>query len=283
MSEAEFDFLRAILRARSGLSLTREKRYLVRGRLAPVCARLGLASIEALLDGLRSSPDPEIERRVVEAMTTNETSFFRDRAPFNLLRDVVLPRAMAARAGSRHLRIWCAACSTGQEPYSLAILLRESAPLLSGWSVDILATDLSIEVLEKARAGLYSQFEVQRGLPVGLLLKYFAQVDERWEVAASIRSMVEFRPFNLIEPFDEIGTFDVILCRNVLIYFDAPTRGDVLGRLARALNPDGVVMLGADETVIGLSDALAPHPRHRGLYVASPAADAPVLRLVASR
>jgi chemotaxis protein methyltransferase CheR len=166
------------------------------------------------------------------------------------------------------------------------MLLQEAGAKLAGWQVEIVATDISTEVLEKAKAGLYTQFEVQRGLPIQLLMKYFTQAGERWQISAPIRAMVDFRPLNLIQSFAQLGGFDVIYCRNVLIYFDAPTKGDVLRRLAQAVNPGGAVLLGAAETVIGLSDALVPHPQHRGLYIPAAAAaviPAAPLRLVASR
>ncbi|WP_375464519.1 CheR family methyltransferase [uncultured Methylobacterium sp.] len=266
MTEQEFDYLRAYLKQRSGLALTPEKRYLVESRLNPVCRRFGLATLHDLVGTLKLARDPAIERAVVEAMTTNETFFFRDRTPFDLFRDVLLPQALVRRASQRRLRIWCAASSTGQEPYSLAILLQEAAARLAGWQVEIVATDLSTEVIEKAKLGLYSHFEVQRGLPVQWLLKYFSQVGEQWQIAASLRAMVDYRPINLLSGFESLGCFDVIYCRNVLIYFDAPTKADILGRLAERLAPDGAILLGAAETVIGLTDRLCPHPQHRGLY-----------------
>ncbi|MEA1832198.1 protein-glutamate O-methyltransferase CheR [Methylobacterium durans] len=272
MTELEFDFLRAYLKQRSGLALTAEKRYLVESRLGPVCRRFGLATLRDLVGALKISRDTAIERAVVEAMTTNETFFFRDRVPFDLFRDTLLPGALTRRAAQRRLRIWCAASSTGQEPYSLAILLQEAAPRLQGWQVEIVATDLSTEVIEKAKLGLYSHFEVQRGLPVQMLLKYFTQVGEQWHIAPTIRSMVDYRPLNLLNPFETLGQFDIIYCRNVLIYFDAPTKADVLGRLAGCLAPDGALLLGAAETVIGLTDRLAPNPEHRGLYGHPPGA-----------
>lgn len=266
MTDVEFDFLRTYLKARSGLALSGEKRYLVESRLGPVCRRFNLATLHDLVNALKGGREAAMEKAVVEAMTTNETFFFRDRAPFDLFRDVLLPEAMARRAAQRRLRIWCAAASTGQEPYSLAMMLHEAAPRLAGWTVDLVATDLSTEVLERARAGLYSHFEVQRGLPVQLLIKHFEQVGEQWRIAANLRQMVDFRPLNLLQPFDQLGTFDIVYCRNVLIYFDAATKGDVLARISASLAPDGAVLLGAAETVIGLTDRLAPNPRHRGLY-----------------
>jgi chemotaxis protein methyltransferase CheR len=285
VTDADFEFLRSFLKTRSGLALTPEKRYLVESRLGPICRRASLASLSALIAEVRLGRNTTLERDVIEAMTTNETFFFRDKTPFDLFRDVLMPRMLAARAGTKRLRIWCAAASTGQEPYSLAIILSEMAPRLAGWNVEILGTDLSVEVLEKAKAGLYSQFEVQRGLPIQLLLKYFTQVGDQWQIAPAIRSMVSYRPLNLIRDFGPLGTFDLIYCRNVLIYFDAATKADVLKRLGAALAPDGAVLLGAAETVIGLTDALSPHPDHRGLYVRAKA-DAPAmpaLRVAASR
>ena len=266
MTELDFEFLRAYLKQRSGLALTAEKRYLVESRLAPVCRRFNFATLRDLIGSLKIAHDSAIERAVVEAMTTNETFFFRDRLPFDLFRDVVLPEALARNAARRRLRIWCAAASTGQEPYSIAMLLQEAGPKLAGWQVDLVATDISSEVIEKAKLGLYSQFEVQRGLPVQWLLKYFTQIGEQWQIAASLRSMVEFRQFNLLHGYEGLGTFDVIFCRNVLIYFDAPTKSEILARFGTSLAPGGALLLGAAETVIGLTDRLAPDAKHRGRY-----------------
>jgi chemotaxis protein methyltransferase CheR len=266
MTEPEFDDLRGFLKARSGLALGPEKRYLAESRLAPLCRQHGIENLSQLVSRLGRAGDPVLESAVVEAMTTNETFFFRDRAPFELFRNVLLPRCLSRQDGSRRIRIWCAAASTGQEPYSLAMLLHEAGPILSGWTVEILATDISAEVLERARAGLYTQFEVQRGLPIRLLLKYFTQVGKEWQLSPAIRSMVRFRPLNLVRSFAELGAFDIVFCRNVLIYFDAPTKTEVLRRLALSLKPGGAVVLGAAETVIGLSDALVTDPEHRGLY-----------------
>jgi chemotaxis protein methyltransferase CheR len=283
MTQPDFEFLRLFLKARSGLALTLEKGYLVESRLQPVCRRFELDSLAELVTGLRRG-DRDLEKAVVEAMTINETYFFRDKAPFDLFRNVLLPRHLEGRCAQRRLRIWCAAASTGQEPYSLAMLLAEASVRLTGWQVEILATDLSTEVLEKARAGLYSQFEVQRGLPIGLLLKHFGQAGGQWQIAPQIRSMVNFRPLNLVADFGSIGPFDIIYCRNVLIYFDSVTKADVLRRLAEAMAPDGALLLGAAETVIGLTDALAPDAHHRGLYARAERArpETPALQLAAS-
>jgi chemotaxis protein methyltransferase CheR len=289
MTELDFDFLRGFLKARSGLALTPEKRYLVESRLGPVCRRFELDTLSELAGALKGGRDHDLEKAVIEAMTTNETFFFRDKAPFDLFRDVLLPRYLVARAATRRLRIWCAAASTGQEPYSLAMILDEATSRLAGWQVEIVATDISTEVLDRARAGLYSQFEVQRGLPIQLLLKYFTQVGDQWQVAPQIRAMVNYRPLNLIRDFSPLGTFDIVYCRNVLIYFDSPTKADVLNRLGQAMAPDGALLLGAAETVIGLTDALSPDPAHRGLYGRAHRTPVPTLvpaaplRLVASR
>jgi chemotaxis protein methyltransferase CheR len=269
MTEAEFKFLRAFLKARSGLSLALEKRYLVESRLGPVCRRYNLASLSHLIGRLTMAGAGEMERAVVEAMTTNETFFFRDRTPFEIFEKTLLPRYLPARAAARRLRIWCAAASSGQEPYSLAMILSEMAARFAGWRIEILATDISTEVLARARAGLYSQFEVQRGLPIQMLLKYFTQVGDQWQIAPAIRDMIEYKPLNLVDDFGHLGTFDIVFCRNVLIYFDPPTKTDVLERLAAALPDDGALVLGAAETVIGISDAFVPHPDNRGVYVPS--------------
>jgi chemotaxis protein methyltransferase CheR len=285
MTELDFEFLRNFLKARSGLSLTPEKRYLVESRLGPVCRRFELDDLSDLARGLKAGRDSDLEKAVIEAMTTNETFFFRDKAPFDLFRDVLLPRYLASRNSARRLRIWCAAASTGQEPYSLAMLLNEAAPRLAGWQIEIVATDISTEVLDKARAGLYSQFEVQRGLPIQLLLKYFTQVGDQWQIAPQIRAMVGYRPLNLIKDFGHLGTFDIVYCRNVLIYFDSPTKTDVLKRLANSMAPDGALLLGAAETVISLTNALSPDPQHRGLYAKTtrPVPETTPIRMAAAR
>ena len=207
---------------------------------------------------------------VVEAMMTNESFFFRDKLPFEQFRDTMVPALVAARANQRRIRIWCAAASTGQEPYSLAMCLKEIAPQIAGWRIDILATDLSNEVLEKAKAGVYSQFEVQRGLPIQMLIKYFTQIGETWQIAPEIRAMVQFQPFNLLNDFAGLGMFDVVFCRNVLIYFDQPTKVGIFERIAYTVERDGYLILGAAETVVGLTESFKPIPDRRGLYSPNP-------------
>jgi chemotaxis protein methyltransferase CheR len=260
----EYDFLRKLLKERSGLDLSSDKQYLVESRLIPLARKAGLADIAELVQKIRTGAGA-LTSDVVEAMTTNETFFFRDKIPFDHLRQTVLPALMQARANRRSLRIWCAAASTGQEPYSIAMCVKEFAGL-AGWRVEIVATDLSQEVLEKSKAGIYSQFEVQRGLPIQMLVRYFTQVGELWQLNADIRAMVQHRQLNLLEEFSHVGTFDVIFCRNVLIYFDQETKAGVFERLARSIEPDGVLTLGAAESVVGISDAFKPCPDRRGLY-----------------
>ena len=203
---------------------------------------------------------------VVEAMTTNETFFFRDKMPFEHFRATIMPALLEARRAARTIRIWCAAASTGQEPYSLAMCLKEIERDILGWRIEMLATDLSGEVLEKARAGIYSQFEVQRGLPIQLLVKHFTRSGELWQIAPELRAMVRYRQLNLLADFSSLGTFDIVFCRNVLIYFDAETKTDVLNRIARVTASDGYLVLGAAETVVGLTDRFKMVADRRGLY-----------------
>jgi chemotaxis protein methyltransferase CheR len=266
MTPDEYDYLRGFLKVRSGLVLTNEKQYLIESRLMPVARKAGLASISVLVAKLKEAPSGVLQTAVVEAMTTNESFFFRDKTPFELFVNTMLPYMLQARARDRRIRIWCAAASTGQEPYTLAMCLKDSEARLSGWRVEMLATDLSNEVLEKARAGLYSQFEVQRGLPINYLLKHFVQTGDLWQISSELRGMVQYRKLNLLENFSALGTFDIIFCRNVLIYFDHETKVDVLNRMRKQVPDDGFLVLGAAETVVGLTDAFKPVPDKRGLY-----------------
>ncbi|EAQ37407.1 MCP methyltransferase, CheR-type [Nitrobacter sp. Nb-311A] len=265
MTPVDFEYLRKLLKERSGLDLATDKQYLVESRLTPLARKAGLAGIGGLVQKMKNGA-AALTVDVVEAMTTNETFFFRDKTPFDHLRETVIPALLQARAARRSLRIWCAAGSTGQEPYSIAMCLRECGSTLTGWRTEIIATDLSNEVLEKSRAGLYSQFEVQRGLPIQLLIKYFKQVGELWQINPDIRAMIQHRQLNLLQDFSHLGTFDMIFCRNVLIYFDQETKIGVFTRLAKQMEADGFLALGAAETVVGLTDAFKPHPDKRGLY-----------------
>jgi chemotaxis protein methyltransferase CheR len=261
----DYEFLRKFLKERSGLDLSPDKQYLVESRLIPLARRAGLPGIAEIVQKMKGGSEPLISD-VVEAMTTNETFFFRDKLPFENLRETILPMMLQARASRRVLRIWCAASSSGQEPYSIAMCLKEIGSALAGWRIEILATDLSQGVLEKSKAGIFSQFEVQRGLPIQMLVKHFTQVGELWQLNADVRAMVQHRQLNLLQDFSHLGTFDVIFCRNVLIYFDQDTKAGIFDRLARAIEPDGVLTLGAAEAVVGISDAFKPFPERRGLY-----------------
>jgi len=261
----DYEYLRKLLKDHSGLDLSADKQYLIESRLLPLSRKCGVSGISDLVQKMKGGSS-SIVAQVVEAMTTNETFFFRDKVPFEHFRDTIIPQMLAARAGRKSLRIWCAAGSTGQEPYSLAMSLKEMGAALAGWRVEILATDLSTEVLEKSKSGVYSQFEVQRGLPIQLLVKYFKQNGELWQIGPELRAMVQHRQLNLLHDFSQLGTFDIIFCRNVLIYFDQETKINIFGRLAKSMEQDGFLVLGAAETVVGLTDAFKPFPDKRGLY-----------------
>jgi len=265
LNTAAFEGISARLKARSGLMLGPDKLYLLETRLAPIMKREGLRDLGALEDAMRRGV-PGLEAEVVEAMTTNETLFFRDENPFTHLRQITLPRLHEARSPGTRLRIWSAAASTGQEAYSIAITLAEMPPGLGGRPAEIIGTDISREALARARAGLYTQFEVQRGLSIQRLMKYFRKEADGWRVSEALRAMTEFRELNLLGDLRSLGTFDVVFCRNVLIYFDAPTKTRVLEAIARQMAPDGVLYLGGAETVLGLTSALMPVPGERGVY-----------------
>ncbi|NLH80424.1 MAG: protein-glutamate O-methyltransferase [Phyllobacteriaceae bacterium] len=281
MTPQEFDWLRAFLKQQSGLVLTTEKQYLIESRLLPVARKTGLGSLSNLIAKIREPGQSALAATVVEAMTTNESFFFRDKTPFEHFTGTMLPQLLEARARDRRLRIWCAAASTSQEPYSLAMCLKEAEAKLAGWRIEILGTDLSTDVLEKAKVGIYTQFEVQRGLPINQLLKYFTQTGDTWQINANLRSMVQYRKLNLLEPFSTLGQFDIVFCRNVLIYFDNPTKIDILERMSKMIPADGFLVLGAAETVVGLTDVFRPMSDRRGLYqVAGAAASRPALRAI---
>ncbi|VIO65334.1 Chemotaxis protein methyltransferase Cher2 [Bradyrhizobium ivorense] len=263
MTPPDYEYLRKLLKDHSGLDLSADKQYLIESRLLPLARKYGLSGIPDLVTKIRGGA---YIPQVVEAMTTNETFFFRDKVPFDHFRDAIMPDVLKARAARRSVRIWCAAGSTGQEPYSLAMCLKEMGATLAGWRVEIVASDLSQEVLEKSKAGIYSQFEVQRGLPIQMLVKYFKQSGELWQINPELRSMVQHHQLNLLHDFAQLGVFDVVFCRNVLIYFDQDTKINVFNRLARSMEADGFLVLGAAETVVGLTDSFKPVPERRGLY-----------------
>ncbi len=266
MTPTDFNFISSFLKATTGLTLTPDKTYLLESRLQPIARKMGILTVSELIDKLRSSRDTALGKQIAEAMTTNETFFFRDGKPFDHLRDVALPQLMARRRSEKKLRIWCAAASTGQEPYSIAMILQDRAQELAGWRVEIIGTDISEAALDRARRGVYSQFEVQRGLPIQLLVKHFRKEAEYWVINQNLRSMVDYRAFNLLGDLSALGRFDIVFCRNVLIYFDPPTKSKILDGIARALPNDGVLYLGGAETVLGISQKLELQPNARGVY-----------------
>jgi chemotaxis protein methyltransferase CheR len=266
MTGLEFAYIQRFILARTGIVLSEEKGYLVEVRLDPIVRAMPSGTFTSLVERLRAG-DQATETAVIDAMTTNETLFFRDKSPFEIFDTFILPKLLAASHLKRHINIWCAACSSGQEPYSLSMMLEERKDELRGLSFKILATDISEKVLSQAREGIYSQFEVQRGLPIRLLLKYFTQVGTRWKIDQRLAERIEFRSINLLQPFRHLGMFNIILCRNVLIYFGTDTKRDVLFRLSENLSSDGHLLLGGAETVVGLTQAIAPHIEKRGLYV----------------
>ncbi len=255
LGPAEFDFLRGLVRERSAIVLEPGKEYLVESRLVPLLRDRQLPTLAALAVALRGDPHGELARAVVEAMTTNETSFFRDHHPFEALQHRLLPELIAARGSERRLRFWSNACSSGQEAYSLAMLLAEHFPGLRGWDVSILATDLSRDMVRRTQQGSYGQLEMNRGLPAPLLVKYFDRQGTRWQVRPDLRRWVQARELNLMEPWPALPRFDVIFLRNVLIYFDLDTKRTILRRARQALRADGYLLLGSAETTVMVDDA----------------------------
>lgn len=255
MTARDFEYVCRLVRDRAAVVLEPGKEYLVEARLTPLAAEFGLGAVAELVGRLRAGANGGLATRVVEAMVTTETSFFRDVQPFESLRKAVLPDLIRRRAAEKRLDVWCAACSTGQEPYSLAILLREHFPELAGWRVNVLATDLSAEVLGRARVGRYTQLEVNRGLPAPLLVKYFRQHGREWELCEDVRRTVEFRELNLARVWPALPRKDLVFLRNVMIYFDVGTKKTILAQAARLLRPDGYLLLGAAETTHNLDDS----------------------------
>jgi chemotaxis protein methyltransferase CheR len=255
MTPDDFEFICKLLQQASAVVLERGKEYLVESRLGPVVRRLGLASITDLVARLRAPGSNGLVPQVIDALVTTETSFFRDVHPFESLRKVVVPDLIRRRAGDRALAIWCCASSTGQEPYSLAMLLHDHFPELRTWKVFLLATDVSREMLARAREGRYNQLEVNRGLPAALLVKYFEQHGTHWQLRDEVRRLVDFRELNLSQPWPPLPRMDLVINRNVMIYFDVATRKSILSRTARLLRPDGYLLLGGSETTYNLDDS----------------------------
>jgi chemotaxis protein methyltransferase CheR len=266
LAPAAFETLANLLKTKSGLIIGMDKLYLLETRLVGIVKREKLADLNALAERLRRPGCDALARDVVEAMTTNESFFFRDDKPFQHFRSQALPRIIAARPAGSSLRVWSAASSSGQEAYSLAMIVAESAAALGGRKVEIIGTDIARDQLARAREGIYSQFEVQRGLPVQLLMKYFKKDESNWRISEAIRVMAQFREFNLLSDLRPLGKFDIVFCRNVLIYFDQPTKTRVLEAIAGLMPPDGLLYLGGAETVLGITPRFAPMPQERGVY-----------------
>ncbi len=266
MRAEDFDMFATLLKQRSGLVLTKDKAYLLESRLMPVARKWNMKGLDDLASTVRTRKDEALLRDITDAMTTNESSFFRDQKPFDQFKQIVLPTLMQARAGTRAIRIWSAACSSGQEAYSLAMMLAEEGSRLAGWRIEIVGTDISTEMVERAKSGLYTQFEVQRGLPIQLLVKHFKQIGDKWQINPQLRQSVTFKEWNLLQDLGGLGKFDVVFCRNVLIYFDQPTKGKVLDGIARIMAPDGVLYLGGAETVLGITNRFKAVDGQRGLY-----------------
>lgn len=273
MNDEVFSIFSTLVRNKAGIVLTRDKAYLLESRLLPVARKHRKESLDALSRDIGRGA-VAIEKDVVEALTTNESFFFRDTLAFERFRQVVLPTVRAQRAATRKFRIWSAASSSGQELYSIAMLIKEDGSLRD-WAVDLLGTDLSTEMVERARAGSYSHFEVQRGLPIQYLAKYFTKTGDSWTISAAMRNGVKYRPYNLLDDYAQLGAFDVIFCRNVLIYFDTPTKASILERMSRLLNPGGFLFLGGAETVLGVTDRFTPFAGNPGVYVVAKPAVAP--------
>lgn len=264
----DFSYLSQLLKDRSGLALTPDKAYLITTRLKPLLERNNLRDMSFMVREMKAGRLRELVDEVVDLMTTNESLFFRDTKPFEALTQLMLPTLAAARGPGRPIRIWCAAASTGQEPYSIAMLLEENAGRYGSRDITILGTDLSQAALSRARAGEYTAFEVGRGIPPAMLEKYFTKGPNNHYVASPrLRARVTYKPRNLLDEFGTLGQFDIIFCRNVLIYFDRPTKSDVLNRMARVLAPDGYLVLGGPETTLGLCEHFERHAEWRNVYI----------------
>ena len=255
---ADFEYICQLVRDRTGLVLAKDKIYLVESRLAPLVSAASIDSLKKLVQILRQERFSSLHQFVVEAMVTNETSFFRDNYPFQALHKFLLPELLRVRQSERKLNIWCGACSSGQEPYSIAMLVHEHFPQLTTWTVELIATDISTGILTRARSGSYNQHEIARGLPSTLRQKYFLPQGKDWQIKENIRQMVEFRQLNLAESWSPMPQMDIIFLRNVLIYFDIKTKQTILAKVRRILHPEGYLFLGGGETTINLDPAFEP-------------------------
>lgn len=266
MLASDVNFLAQLLKRRTGIAINPSKTSQIAMRLAPVARRFGFRNTDELMRDLPHARE-SLVRTVIEAMTTNDTWFFRDRAPFEQFREIILPDLLSRRARSRKLRIWCAAASTGQEAYTLAMILTEARLAESGWSVELVASDINSECIARAKEGLYSSFEIQRGLSVKRLITYFTQENENWRICERLRRMVKFRVFNLLDDYGVFGEMDIIFCRNVLLYFEPQTKARVLERLSGTLAPDGYLVVGTAEIPHEITTSFERLPGTRGLYI----------------
>ena len=252
----DFAFVSQMLMKEAAIVLESGKEYLAVSRLAPLARQLELGEISDLVKGLRTNPHGPLKGHVVDAMTTNETLWFRDTHPFDTLRDSIIPELMKERATKRSIDIWCAAASTGQEPYTLAMMLTEAFPQLASWRVRIIASDISPSAISRAKTGRYTQMEIGRGLPAKYLVKYFSRVGAEFEISPAIRKMVDFKVMNLAAPWPPYGTFDMVFVRNVLIYFNQQTKADIINKAEKLLRPDGYLFLGSTESLLGVNTEL---------------------------
>jgi len=252
LSPADFDFIRELVLRKSAIVLEPGKEYLAEARLTPLARREGLHGIGEMVDQLRERPHSPLQSKIVAAMTTNETSFFRDRHPFEAMREGLFPELIESRRSQRQLDIWCAACSSGQEPYSIAMTLRQQFPELGSWDLQLLATDLNEEMVQRAAAGRFSQLEVNRGLPATMLIEYFERDGVEWQVKDSLRKMIRFRVFNLLDSWATLPRMDLIIMRNVLIYFSQEVKKRILAQVRGQLRPGGYLLLGSAETTLNI-------------------------------
>ena len=267
MKELEIQFLNNMIRETSGVVLTKEKAYLLEARLQPILQKHNFKDHGALVTSLQKTADKNLKREVIEALMTNETLFFRDQNPFDQFNALILPYLIKERETTKQIRIWSAGCSTGQEPYSLAMALLEQKSKYPDWKFEILATDISTQAIEKAKEGVYSQFEVQRGLPIQYMVKYLEKDDQKWKIKPEVKKMVNFQYFNLLENPVLFGKFDIIFCRNVLIYFDIDVKRNILSYFSTSLRPDAFLLLGGSESTLGVSDIFSPKENTKGIYV----------------
>ena len=266
VSDSSLRILAGLLEARTGQQLTMSRRWRIETALSSLLRERGIVTLDELITILVMGKEPSLSQRVVEALLNNETYFFRDRAPFDQLSQTALPALAARRRDTKRIRIWSAGCSTGQELYSLAMLFAEDPVRWHGWSIDLMGSDVSETAVERARAGLYTQFEAQRGLGITQMIRWFSESEQGWRVAEALRRTVRFQVHNMLETPPHPGQFDIILCRNVLLYLSSDKKRAAFDRLSQALAPDGWLMLGAGETVIGQTEKLVADREWRGLY-----------------